>query len=360
LLDNYGKAYLAMALQLLAPQEKTRLDALLSDFATTAIRSATGAHWEEKQVDYQTMNTDVRSTAVILKALVRIKPDQALLPNIVRWLMAARREGRWQSTQETAFAIMALTNYMAATGELEADYTYLVGLNGQIWDQGKVTSASLNETRELHVAVAELLRDTGNLILFERAAASGQTGKGSLYYSAYLRYFIPAEEVKALDRGIIVSRQYTLPDDPKKTVGQVKVGDLIQVKLTIIAPNDLHYLVVEDPLPAGCEAVDTSLKTTSAVYQPPTINPVKGQPGQVKSVIPDRFPYWWYFKHSELRDEKVALFATLLPRGTYEYTYLMRASLAGEFSAMPAQAYEMYFPEVFGRSDSARFVILEE
>lgn len=359
-LDNYGKAYLAMTLQLLAPQEKTRLDALLSDLTSTAIRSATGAHWEEKQPDYLTMNTDVRSTAIILKMLVRVKPDHALLPNIVRWLMAARREGRWQSTQETAFAIMALTDYMAATGELEADYSYLVGLNGRVWEQGKVTSASLNETRELQIAIAELLRDSGNLILLEREAAAGQTGKGNLYYSAYLRYFIPAEEVKALDRGVIVRRQYTLADDPKKTVEQVKVGDLIQVKLTIIAPNDLHYLVVEDPLPAGCEAVDTSLKTTSATYQAPTIEPVKGQPQQVRQIIPDRFPYWWYFKHSELRDEKVALFATLLPKGTYEYTYMVRASLAGEFSAMPAQASEMYFPEVFGRSDSNKFVIVEE
>ena len=52
-----------------------------------------------------------------------------------------------------------------------------------------------------------------------------------------------------------------------------------------------------------------------------------------------------------MRDDRVALFATYLPRGTYEYTYLLRASMAGEFKVMPSTASEFYFPQVFGRSD---------
>ena len=60
----------------------------------------------------------------------------------------------------------------------------------------------------------------------------------------------------------------------------------------------------------------------------------------------DRFyrPYWAYWAHSEVRDDRVAVFATSLGRGTYQYTYLMRASVAGEFRALPSRAWEMYFP----------------
>jgi hypothetical protein len=68
---------------------------------------------------------------------------------------------------------------------------------------------------------------------------------------------------------------------------------------------------------------------------------------------------WRWFTHSEIRDEKVALFADYMPQGTYEYTYLMRASVPGEFLAMPTIAYEMYFPEVWGRSDGGTFRIAE-
>jgi uncharacterized protein YfaS (alpha-2-macroglobulin family) len=53
------------------------------------------------------------------------------------------------------------------------------------------------------------------------------------------------------------------------------------------------------------------------------------------------------------------LFATYLPRGTYEYTYQIRASLPGRFLVMPTTAYEMYFPEVWGRSDGGVFTVTE-
>ena len=35
----------------------------------------------------------------------------------------------------------------------------------------------------------------------------------------------------------------------------------------------------------------------------------------------------------------------------------MRASVLGQFLVMPANAYEMYFPEVFGRSDGGKFIV---
>ena len=58
----------------------------------------------------------------------------------------------------------------------------------------------------------------------------------------------------------------------------------------------------------------------------------------------------WYSR-SELRDEKVVLFADYLPKGTYEYSYTMRATLPGDYHVIPTVASQFYFPEVFGRSD---------
>jgi uncharacterized protein YfaS (alpha-2-macroglobulin family) len=342
MLSNYGKAFLVMALGLLAPEEWTRVDTILSDLTSAAVLSATGAHWEEETADYWTMNTDTRSTAIVLAALARLAPDSGIAPNVVRWLMVARKEGHWLSTQETAWSLIALTDWMVATGELEADYSYRVSLNQEKLSEGQVTKADVGETRKLQVEVAKLLKDEANRLLIQRAEP---TGKGRLYYSLYLRYFLPVEDVKALSRGIIVARQYSPVEDPERFVDGAKVGDVIQVKLTLIAPSSLHYLVLEDPLPAGCEGVDTSLKTTSVVGQPPELARVGEEWG------------WWWFSQTQMRDEKVVLFATYLPRGTYEYTYLMRASVPGQFLVMPANAYEMYFPEVFGRSDGGKFTV---
>jgi len=60
-----------------------------------------------------------------------------------------------------------------------------------------------------------------------------------------------------------------------------------------------------------------------------------------------------------LRDEKAVLFATFLPKGTYQYSYQIRASLPGEYRVIPTRAEEMYFPEVFGRGDGGLFKVTQ-
>ena len=57
-------------------------------------------------------------------------PDNQLNANAIRWLMTNGINGHWRSTQETAWTLMALTNWLVATGELHADYDWAVGLNG--------------------------------------------------------------------------------------------------------------------------------------------------------------------------------------------------------------------------------------
>jgi len=361
LLDSYGQATLAMALALMEPDEPQRVKTLLDDLAGDAVLSATGAHWEEAEPDYWNMNTDVRTTAIILWSFAHLRSDDQVLPATVRWLMAMRKESHWQTTQDNAWSLLGLVAYMRASGELEGDYSYSVYLNGQELATGDVSKDNIDKSHELQVGIARLLVEEGNRLVIERLAPQGdQTGEGQLYYTADLRYYLPADQIQALDRGIVVARQYSPVDDAGQSdairyVDTARVGDMIKVKLTLIAPTDLHYVVVEDPLPAGFEGVDLSLKTTSVVGEQPTLRYLTAEEE-------DRWYRWygwgwWWFSNSEMRDEKVVLFAEYLPRGTYEYTYLMRAGVPGIFYTMPSTAYQMYFPDVFGRSDGGKFTV---
>ncbi len=166
-----------------------------------------------------------------------------------------------------------------------------------------------------------------------------------MYYTASLAYYAPAEEIAAVDSGVIVSRQYRAADGEGAALREADINDTIQVTVTIVAPTDLWHVVVEDPLPAGCEGLDTSLRTTATVGVQPEFRAVNEPWG------------WWWFSHTEMRDDKVVLFATHLPKGTYEYTYYMRASIAGQFNVRPAQAYQMYFPDVYGHSAGETFTV---
>jgi len=352
-LSHYARAYLALTFSLIDASD-TRVQTLLSDIQNAAILSAAGAHWEESNYDFWAMNTDTRSTAVILDTFAQLDSDNALIGNVVRWLMIARKDGIWETTQETAWALIALTDWMVVTGELHGRYDYDVHLNSTLLDAGHVTPQVVQEPIKLRVDVADLLSDMGNRLTISRGP-----GEGRLYYTAHLKVYLPVEEIEPLDRGIIVQRQYVPADCPLdevcEGVDSAAVGEMVQVRLTIVAPHDLYYVVIEDPLPAGCEAVDTSLATTSLLEQ---------EPGLFRETESDRwFPfYWWWWRwysRSEMRDEKVVLFADYLPAGTYTYQYSFRATQVGTYNVIPTTANEFYFKEVFGRADGRLFTVTE-
>lgn len=349
-LSHYGKAYLALAYGLLEGADSERIATLLADLSGEAIISATGAHWEETETDWWNWNTDTRSTAVILDLLARFAPDSELAPNVVRWLMVARTAGHWETTQETAWALIGLTDWMIATGELAADYEYDVAFNGHLVAEGEAERDTIRETTELHIAVADMLVDQVNQLAIGRSA-----GPGRLYYTAHLETYMPVEALEPIGRGVMVAREYTAAtcapeEETCERLSSIPVGEAVRVKLTIVAPHDLYYVVVEDPLPAGAEAVDQTLLTSSSLDSGEGLKPVEQT---------YRWGYWgwWWFSQSQIRDDKVVLFADYLPAGTYEYTYVMRASLPGEYQVMPTTAREFYFPEVFGRSDGMLFTI---
>jgi alpha-2-macroglobulin len=353
-LGNAARAFLAMSLQRQNASDE-RLKTLLSDLNNAAITSATGAHWEEQARGWWSFGSDTRTTAVVLAALTRLDPRNATAPNVVRWLMVARQLGVWETSQETAWSVIALTDWMALTGELQGQYDYALWLNGAERAAGQVTPATVDDPVELVVPVGDLQADQGNRLQVGRG-----DGSGRLYYTAHLRAFLPVADVKALDRGVAVTRRYVAADcddGPQcPEVREVRLGQELRVELSIVAPNDLYYLRVEDGLPAGLEAVDPSLATTSRLAQGPEIG-VEPLPAADVAATSAPYPWWrwwwpWYSR-SELRDEKVVLFADYLPRGSYLYSYTARATLPGEFRAIPATAVESYFPEVYGRSDGA-------
>ncbi len=347
-LSLYARALLALAIGR-ADKQDARLKTLFADLNGKVIQSATGAHWEEQYVDWWAMNTDTRSTAIILSAMAQLDPSSALAPNVVRWLMVSRTNGIWNTTQETAWALIALTDWARATGELRADYEYTALLNDRGIASGRATAQTITRTTTVETPIAALLRDTGNRLTILRG-----DGPGRLYYSAHLKAYLPVPSIKAIDRGITVLRRYTLAScaDGVKCpqVTSARVGDVIRVNLTLVAPGELYYLQLEDPIPAGAEIVDTGLATTSQLAEGPALrrNAARARP----------YIWWWHwYSRSELRDDRVALFARYLSKGTYEYSYTFRATSAGQFNVIPTFVNEQYFPEVFGRSDGALFTI---
>src|SRR5206468_6303617 len=140
---------------------------------------------------------DVRSTAGVLDALVRLRPDHPLVTSTVRWLMAARlNDGYWASTHDVAMSLLALTDYLSASGELQGSFEWQVGLNGQPRLNGKVDGvASRLSSTQLRLGVPEL-GDGQNRIDLLRSVGSGR-----LYYTLQLKTFSQAEDMPFVSNG---------------------------------------------------------------------------------------------------------------------------------------------------------------
>jgi uncharacterized protein YfaS (alpha-2-macroglobulin family) len=166
-----------------------------------------------------------------------------------------------------------------------------------------------------------------------------KAGKERLHYALTLHHYRPQESLepaRALG-GPSLSREYFDPvtGNPKT---EYHVGDLIGVRLTVGAPEEMWYVTVEDPLPAGVEAVEGSLRAESSpgAVLSPALSEVEGQSRRVEgSPI-----------HFEKREEKVALFIQRVEAGEYVYSYLVRATVPGRFHSMPALVYPVYEPNL--------------
>jgi uncharacterized protein YfaS (alpha-2-macroglobulin family) len=130
--------------------------------------------------------------------------------------------------------------------------------------------------------------------------------------------------------------------------GTFAAGSIVKITLRVITPQQRNFIVVDDPLPAGLEAINTSLETESSELSR-LLSDIQSQEQQ---------GVWWgSFNHHEFKDDRVLLFADELNAGVHTFSYLARATTFGTF-AMPSTYTEMmYEPEVFGQTGSAQIEI---
>ena len=204
-------AFLALTLHSVNPADE-RLETLAQMMLNRAVTRATGVFFEESYKDRWNWSSDVRSTALVLNALLKIRPDSELLPNIARHLVSVRQgPGYWSSRLENVWSIIALTNWMRASGELYPNYAWSVSLNESAVSNGSATLENVLEADEFQIDVGDMIPRETNLIEFERDA-----GEGAFYYSAHLNLSLPIEDIAPVSRGIEISRSYTMLDDEKK------------------------------------------------------------------------------------------------------------------------------------------------
>ncbi|HEX8474433.1 MAG TPA: MG2 domain-containing protein [Pyrinomonadaceae bacterium] len=341
-LQAYGRALLALALH--ERGDRQRASALASEIERAATSDERGAHWSSRYNSHgMAQANDVEATALSVKALARLLPQSELLPRAARWLVLSRRFGHyWHSTKETAFAIYGLTDYLKMSQELSPDYELKVYLNGE-------------EIFTRHVTASDAA-SAQSFVINRRGAEVGarnelrivKQGQGVLYLSTTFTHYSNEEDVAARSTPELkLTREYlrlriaegmggALAWKVEPLEGDIRSGDIIVSRLRLEgAPA--RYLLIEDPIPAGCE--------------------------QVQNVSGFDFDYsqqdWssWYSSR-EFRDQKTAIFLNYFG-GKATYQTAMRVQVPGQLRIAPARVEMMYMPTVQANSASSTMNILD-
>ena len=340
----------------------TELTTLRQHLNNQVAETTAAAHFAVNYKDgaYLLFQSNRRADAVILESLIGDQRANPLIPKLVEGLLAHRTAGHWANTQENVFVLLALDRYFRTYEKVTPDFVARVwlgdGFAGEHAFRGRTT-----ERAQIEVPMQALasVGPQASLVL-------AKDGPGRLYYRLGLQYAPTNLDLKPLDRGFVVERTYQAVD-AKEDVRQdadgtwhVKAGARVRVKLTMVAPGRRTHVALVDPMPAGFEALNPSLKTTGSIpLAPPDSVTTVGASG----LGGPRNPGWWWFwrrpwfEHQNLRDERVEAFASLLWEGVWSYEYVARATTPGVFIVPPTRAEEMYAPETFGRAGTARVIV---
>ncbi|MFT7582685.1 MAG: hypothetical protein ACI9MR_004368, partial [Myxococcota bacterium] len=189
-LPVFGRALLTLAI-VEAEGRSPMADTLVAELAQTAEVRDGRAMVRASGPYHGAMDSDVRTTALLLMALQKAHPDHALVEPLARGLMAERKGGHWGTTQSNGFAILALADYFAARQSTGEAFVAQVRLGDTVLATTQMTSGALVPVR-VHVPMTELIAGYGK---DARLTIARHGASAPLYYTLRLDY-APESEAK--------------------------------------------------------------------------------------------------------------------------------------------------------------------
>jgi len=324
---------------------------MLKEIKNGMFVTAQTAHFESPKdlpPSWLFMYSPVITTADATKLFLEMEPESEYISKFARYMLNARKNGRWRYTYENAKAMDALVEISLKRESEPPKYTADLFIAGE-----KVITHMFKGHQykpfEEFIPITKLPDGLSEIELSKK-------GSGYLYYVLSYSYRLKGAQssrnegltikrmIKNKDTGKLIAEYKNQPLDPV----EIKAGDVLEVELEFKVNQTSCHLVIDDPIPSGLEAIDASLQTTSTRYDIDS---------QAKVT---RGGSWNPINHTEMRDDRVALFSDMVRPGIYRYKYLLRATTSGYFLWPCSKVSLMYEPEQFGTSSEGFIEILNE
>jgi alpha-2-macroglobulin len=255
-------------------------------------------------------------------------------------LKGLKPEGRWYSTADTGWCLLALSKYFKAK-----DTTSNKPVKCRLEVKGKGT-----QDVEISDVPAEVELDP-HALLTDGKIKLNTASDALVNYSISLKYPDLVTDPGKLSNGFSLNKRVENLNGKE----EIRVGDVVRVTLEFEIPRsttgnrwgEVEYLVLEDPVPAGLVPINTELATEG-------VSENKNAPDE------SSYDYWDDMNptHFEFRDDGARVFKNRVWTGRHRYSYLARAVYEGEFWMRGSRVSLMYDPDLFGKTLGRKVTVL--
>lgn len=259
------------------------------------------------------------ATAHCLRAMLLVTPDDPMVEAAARGLLSSRTGSSWNTTRETAYVVLALTEFMARHATPLEDTNVRIVVNGRAIADASLTGAELGRDLVFKVP-ARSLRKGKNVVSIQRSSA----GLGAC---ALTVREVTAQAPKS-NPGLIVRREFYTLEATRLTDGSLAlrpsrepvhrfdVGEVVACEVDVDVDNGMHWVQVDVAVPSNLRVMEPFGETWV-----------------------DGWTMVW-------NRRVVSMFRTYLPPGTHSFTIRFRATSGGTAVALPAILLNMYDPAV--------------
>ncbi|WP_291150397.1 alpha-2-macroglobulin family protein [Flavobacterium sp. UBA7680] len=289
-----------------------------------------GMYWIANKSGWYWYQAPIETQALLIEAFAEVTQDTKSVDAMKVWLLKNKQTKNWPTTKSTTEAIYALL--MQGTDWLSVKDNTIIKLGDE-----KIMTKKLSENQKEAETGYIKLNWKGEEVKKEMASISIQNkskvpGFGGIYW----QYFEDLDKIKN-NSGAVLSvskelyiKKSTLNGDQLQKItaaNELKIGDLVTVRLIITSKEDTEYIHLKDMRASCFEPVNVLSQ-----YQ-----------------YSDRLGYYMSTK-----DAATHFFFDRINKGTYVLEYDIRVNNSGEFSNGITTIQSMYAPEFASHTKGIR------
>lgn len=286
---------------------------------STILDETKGMFWKENTNGYYWYQSNIELQALLIEAFAEIDYKTNEIEAMKVWLINNKQNKNWNTTKSTALAINAIISYGKDWINCESKIQINDGKNKAIQQQ---LNSKLKETENglinLEISKEQITKNLTEIKL-------ENNGIAPVYGGVYYQYFENLDKITATTNVDYSISKALLKDDKLVNTADLKVGDLITIRLTFKTEKDLEFVHVKD-LRASC------FEPVNVISETKWINNT--------------------YYYMSTKDVASHFFFDNLPKGTYVLEYKVRVNNEGVFSDGFANLQSMYAPEFSAHSNS--------